>query len=317
LRVLLSSSQSELTPAEVGELAAIASTIANGWHEWAGPDPDDALLVGFFSAHDGYRELFEKSFADALKYPRYQAVVTIGPKSDSAVDLDLTSGREYVTQPLTLLVENMINDGLFYRRAIEALEPALLEVMDSASPPIIFSNGGGVGEVAKIVEARRLKANRTGVPDRLIVLVDSDAKYPTHITATVNEVQKACAAHRAILIVLEKRSIENYLSNRHLDEYLKASFSTDLETNVNFIKSLSHTQRDHFPIKNGFKTVPVGHEASVYSDVPDDDLLSRKLSRAMTFFLENPIGRFDSEDLRSRFATQEFQTIIEQIRKAL
>ncbi|WP_301217553.1 hypothetical protein [Agreia sp. PsM10] len=307
---------SGLTAGEVNDLAAITWTLIDGWHEWAGPDPDTDVLDAFFTAHVGFRELFEKSFADAQKYPKYESSITVGDGPAEAVDLSLSVGRLFLTQPLTLLVENMLNDGLFYRRGIAALSPDLVRTFDSASPPIVFSNGGGIEEVSKIVRSRRAKSLQTGVPDRLIVLVDGDSKYPSHVPTSVSDVRKECSAHGASAIVLEKRSIENYLSDRHLDEYLATFQSEDLERNVNFVKGMSQVQRDHFPMKNGFKHLPVGHEAAIYVGLSQDDLEHRKLGRAMAYFLDHPSGEFTLEDLRSVDAVHEFESIVDQIRKA-
>lgn len=267
-------------------LARIVASIGDGWHEWTGPDPDEAAFDPYFEQYRPHREFLRKSYTHALLYPleSTRTIVVVEPNSESpavgklgeVTCVALPAAAALVSEPLSVLVENESNDGAFYLRLVEIVDDELVGMFHETRPRIRFENGGGKTVVAALVRERARLALRRGVPVRVLVVADSDSRFPGHDERDTLALQQICEEVGAPLFVLQKRAIENYVTDRVLAEY--ASENVDLQPAIAFILALPPKARDHYPMKKGIPasggrpSLPDGPERALYDGVefPDD-----------------------------------------------
>jgi hypothetical protein len=329
VRVALSGSLG--TTETLDELARIVQAVGDGWHEWLAPDPDETALNLYFEQYRSHRELVQKSYARALLYPlESRRTIVVAEDADVAAPpparleeettLSVAAAAILLTQPLAVLVENEINDGAFFSRLIEIIDHELVELFRESRPPIRFENGGGKTVATSLVGHRADAAGSAGIPLRLLVLADSDSHYPGHNRKDTNELREACREAGASLFVLEKRAIENYVTDPVLSEY--AAENADIEPSVAFILSLPSTARDHYPIKKGVPSVegkvelPEGPEKRIYDGVEFPGEFRPKVSRAANRFVTSTLVHTQA-DLDHRNCMTEVRAIARWMREEL
>lgn len=301
-------------------ITRIIGTIADVWHEWADPSPDDKVFAAYFDKHPQYGELALKSFSQAVAYSNSNArtvVITAGV-DQADVDTDcysLNKALDYLAQPLRILVENEVADGHFYLRYIEVVDPTLASLFKEARPSIMFDQGGGNMEVAKLVENRVARAAKSKLRARLAVIADGDSKYPGHQPADTLRLTKVCEDRNVPIHTTRKRSLENYLP----DEIFEAVVQLDsnLLISVEFILALGPEQRDHYPIKSGLSEKLSDGERSLYADVPIPASVKPRVSRIEEFFRTKFQRELKLDHLTARRCFEEFRHIAEFIRKEL
>lgn len=308
-------------PGDFELLARLIYTIEDGWHDWHSPDPEDPALSEYFTRHPTHRELLSKSYLQANAYGTRtcRIVRIVGESSDTYDDNDTFALRQavlYLTQVLNLLVENKINDGTFFIRFIESIDPDLTELFRLPNPPIQFEHGGGKAEILKLVKQGLEWSNHISPRPRRVVLVDSDARFPGHVTKETAELIENCGQDSIPLIVLRKRSIENYVPNRVLHEY--AAIYPDVAPTVAFLISLTSEQRDHYPIKSGLGNIQNDQEKVLYRAVlfPSGNS-APKLPRLIEFFLETSAAPCVEADLVGRDCHHELCNAVTVLRKEL
>ena len=221
-------------------------------------------------------------------------------------------------------MENKINDGDFLRAVLRVVDPDLVALIDTADPPLQFQHGGGKAEILKLLRDRITRTAATGIPPRLVILVDSDARFPQHVTAETRQLLNDGARSQVPVMVLEKRSIENYVPDRTLEHY--ATGSPGVRSSVDFIVGLRADQRDHYPIKSGLlpydaagSPVPPRSEQEdkLYQDVDFPASPAAKLPRLTEFFLRHWKSSVNAADLSARDCLGEFSRIAASLRKEL
>jgi len=305
-----------LTAEDARDLDAILVSVVDGWHTWAAPSASDESLAPYFASRTDKRELVEKSLTSTA----YDHM----PRKTLSVESDLVGGNAmslseasiYLRQRLKILVENSISDSEFLIRGFRVTNPLLADKLSEPNPPAEFLHAGGKSEAVNIISARSLGARMRGVQDRLVVIVDSDAKYPGHVDSVTNAVSQVCSAESVKFAILKKRAIENYASDRMIDDYVQAS--PEAKDAGIFVKSLTRVQRDHYPMKKSFSAgaVLTQQETALYSDVGDAAVVKNRLSNAMKHFLAN-MTEFTRDDLASRFAVDEFSELADLIEEEL
>ena len=321
---------SAVGPESFDALARIVQAVGDGWHEWVQPDPADAALDNYFAVYQPHRELVEKSYTRATLYPlESRRTIVIVSDDDIAqppprklaekTQISLAAAAIVLTQPLGLLVENEINDGAFLRRLLEIVDRPLIDLFLEPRARIRFDNGGGKTVALSLVESRAEDAAARGIPLRLLLLTDSDARYPGHVDKDTKKLQEACAEYGASLFVLQKRAIENYVTDAVFEQC--AETNPDVAPTSGFILSLPPFARDHYPIKKGLPAVDgkvdiaEGPEKRMYDDV-EFPSYRPKLPGIASRFVCSTI-RHTSADLEQRSCLSEVETIARWIREEL
>jgi hypothetical protein len=330
VNVRLGLSASLRDPESLNTLSRIGQAVGDGWHEWLEPDPDDPRLAHYFDNHPVHREFMLKSFTRALLYPlesrRTIAIVEDedagSPSPTLGTDTTLALGPASIvlTAPLPVLVENEITDGGFLLRLLAVVDEPLVSRFTEPRPPLRFEHAGGKAEACKLVAHRAHQATHAGVPLRLLVLADSDSRWPGHSDHDTHTLTNACEAAGAMLHVLQKRSIENYLSDRVLRDY--AAACPDVVASVEFLTSLPPVARDHYPIKHGPKMADgqplfLSHqEAALYEGLTFPTAYSPKLPGLSRHVLSSQ-ATLTIDDTQDRACTIEATALARWIREEL
>lgn len=327
LRIELKASLS--SPVALDALSRIVQAIGDGWHDWLGPDPDDGDLDAYFTQYRLHRELISKAYTRAMAYPLKSKRTVVVAEDDFAetpaaleieTTLTLRAAAIVLTQALPVLVENGINDGAFFRCLIEIVDDELAQLFAEPRPRIRFEHGGGKAEARRIVAHRAQLAQSSGVPLRLLVLVDSDAHWHGHREKETEDLRKVCAETGASLHVLKKRTIENYVTDRVLRDY--ADENADIALSVAFVVALPSKARDHYPIKKG---VPVikgkpnlaeGPEKQMYDGITFPAGYGPKLPHAAARFVNSGLTHTEG-DLDCRACLDEVRAIAHWMREEL
>jgi len=301
-------------------LDRVIYAIQDHGHQFSAPSgllPEE--LGSYFNAYPIHRELLEKELVqDAYRSHHIRTLTVCDAPAMTAwpvteeVELIAENAARYLAEPLTLLVENELDDGDLYKLMLSSVDARLGRDF-WVTRMVTFAHAGGKGEVPKLVLRRYAESLERGYPRRLIAIVDGDRKYPGHVGDN-GPVRGACSITRFGFHALEKRAIENYLSDRTLLAY--AQRAPEVTPAVSFFLGLSREQRDHHPIKRAFeqkKLVAMGaEEAALYSGVKDGDLLSMSLGQLVRSYLSHD-PEMSLHDLTSRYADVEMRTLAEQI----
>ena len=180
--------------------------------------------------------------------------VLIGSPCDAVVAAKLA------LSPLIILVEDREADGVLLEIAIENLASMELSRLFSRGAKAVprawdIQTAGGIGSIPQRIERILIEAAENSVPVRLVVICDSDARWPgdsSHGSVlALRNVVSACAAAGIPLHVLKKRAAENYVPDEVFAGAANGPEGTATATKVNALFRRTRAQRDHFPLKDG------------------------------------------------------------------
>ena len=179
-------------------------------------------------------------------------------------------------EPLCILVENRISDGLFVERVVKELDKSLHDLWKRRGNPVRIDSVGGKGQMRQEVERRT--SDKPYRP-RLVAIVDSDRKSPdADPSRDARRLCRTCEQQALPCWILAKREAENYLPRVLL--LARQDTSEDHERRVDAWDRLNDDQKNFFDVKSGLPNKP--------SDVECD--LFRELSPADRKILSNGFG---------------------------
>jgi len=274
------------------DLDRILYTVDDGWHLWEVEDPGTVEASTWFEQAGrrqvALRELLEESAERSVwESPRGpHALLVVVAERAGPRDWELEPGvaRRALAEPLWILVENRRSDGAFFGAVFEALGgDALRRLCQCSPPPLRYDSPGGNQGLVPLIDHYLDDPAWAGIPRRLLVLTDSDALHPGELSNEAKRIAEHCEARGVACQVLAKRSIEHYLPQETFDAWAAELGNVAARARVEALGRLSDPQRDHFPMKKGFKgaQIPEGQE-SLYRDVhsADRELLSRGFGNA-------------------------------------
>lgn len=247
---------------------------------------------------------------------------------NSRNDIEVAAKSAY--SPLIILVEDCEADGILIDLIARKLgSPELLEFwrQTAAITPraYVFQTSGGLGAMPVRVGRAVTDAQQEGRPPRIIVICDSDRRWPgdngSPSQRSLDELAAVCGQHNASLHVLRKRSAENYVP----DEVFKAwrDDPNRLNNKHRFEAFLRRTaaQRDHFPIKDGISTAEIAEctREQLYSTAEAVDLLLLqerlfpKRPRVLKRLLESNEADFTTQGLKRRDGSSELSGLLDLI----
>jgi hypothetical protein len=192
-------------------------------------------------------------------------------------------------------------------------------------PPLRYDSAGGNGELKKLVDLYLHDDAWAGIPRRIVVFTDSDAKVTGRPSQSAREVEKYCRDNNVPCLVLSKRAIENYIPDAALEAWVNRPGCNDLVPRFEALKRLTRVQRDHYPLKEGFgQTRKDGKplsadERAFYQGVQEDDMLTldegftTKLVNCMRDHTapERPASSITVESLRARDRNGELERLVD------
>ena len=167
-----------------------------------------------------------------------------------------------------IFVENARYDRSFFFTMLDPQHRPLVQWLENADR-LIFANGGGIGELRKLVE-RELAGN----PGRIFkawVLFDSDAVAPGAVSAEAQALIDVCTKLGVRYTCLQRRAIENYLPKGTLYDWvfgLKRGLQKAPRKTVDAYWAMNDSQRFHYHLKDGFPPAPTAAELALYASVP-------------------------------------------------
>lgn len=154
----------------------------------------------------------------------------------------------YLLQPLSLLVENSVNDAHFLRALFKAY--ATKDGLKTAEEQneLQFVNAGGCTNVERFIKSQVAHYKGKSKFLRYWVLLDGDKRYPADVVIKYDKVEAKLQDWNVEYHILNKRSMENYMPDNVI-ESMRDKNNADW---INAYMSLSREQKDYFNIVGGF-----------------------------------------------------------------
>lgn len=212
-----------------------------------------------------------------------QCIVVINVR-DPSTELPIDIAVEWLRTPVKVVVENERSDGGFLQAIIKTLGGRAVR-RAAGNGLWEVQHAGGINDVPNCIDTLLAKYSR---PLRIFTFVDSEGRVPGEVRASAERVREHCTARKIPFWILSKREIENYLPDKIL-----ANIS-NRQSVWEAVSKLSPSQRDHYPMKEGFKShgngarVPEDQRA-LFDGLPDD-------------VLKGLVGGF-GDDVAAHFAT--------------
>ena len=235
-------------------LDRILSKIEDGWHVWDTADqPDSGEMEATTWIRDPgrqgdrVREMLVASIRrSAWSLAPHGRSIRVTAHPCTPDELTPEDALRPAEEPLCILVENRISDGLFVERIVEELDESLHDLWKRRGNPVRIDSVGGKGQMRQEVERRT-----TGQPyrPRLVTIVDSDRKSPDDDPSwTAQQLCHACEEHNLPCWILAKREAENYLPRTLL---ARQDAGEDHERRVDAWDRLNDDQKNFFDMKRG------------------------------------------------------------------
>jgi len=289
-------------------LDQILYEIERGAHEWHIDDVDIIEQSNWLcSCRASARTLFEK--AAMLTSPKggnrlHRMLLTVGVDAPPA-SLSAAKAVQFLRTPLTILMENRFTDGAFLDAVLSTLAaPEVMRLKDELNA-LVYDGPGGNGELKKAVDDFRLKAQRSGLPLRVVVFTDSDCRTIGDISEQAKAVADTCRDCGIPCVVLRKRAIENYVPDEVIREWQSDPDQTNATPRIAALLRLTPEQRDFFPMKKGLSKNLTPEEVDLYKSgarhpplsVEDESVLQRGFGKEFVhiLFLKDANGDFDRD----------------------
>ncbi|MFC3999033.1 hypothetical protein ACFOVU_24155 [Nocardiopsis sediminis] len=224
-------------------------------HEWV-ISPLDVDTVSNFFDRNLSAPLAQTYSAIVKKASR--AGYTWAPVEDRRPVLRVARGTleedvEDLRRPAVLVVENRKYDWMFISAVAKLLGMEDILRAEDANLLDVRNGGGADGAVSEAVDQVR-RFTRT---KRVVLVIDSDRYRPGERTKNHTRAESVADAG-GYAHVLEFRELENYVPNRVLARQARRRGHAHMSTRLQALKKLTHVQRAHFDMKNGFKEQQAG-----------------------------------------------------------
>ena len=308
-------------------LDEILGSVEDGWHVWEIDNPDVIESSRWFEgARQHIHTLFEKATM-ATHYPRqgliHSRLWVVCLRNLEKGSLFPDQAAIFFRRPLSVHVENMFTDGTFVKAVLETLAPPKLKTFleQCKGEPLKFVHGGGNGELKKIVEAHIAEASESGVPLRMIVITDSDARFPGDISTKANEIAELCRQESIDFVVLKKRAIENYIPDEVLLGWVDEPQNKIAKPRIEALCQLTADQRNHLQLKDRFpKEFNTEEERTLFEKIEPSSvtlLQERGLGKKAVELLNTHRSYATPEAFRSRDGNNELDRLVEMIAQSL
>ncbi|HWN69820.1 MAG TPA: hypothetical protein VNM90_19395 [Haliangium sp.] len=175
--------------------------------------------------------------------------------------LPLEDALRLARRPLVVLVEDLLNDGMFLRAiASEKYWPRFGEAV--RNDWINVAHGGGIESIERRVTEIMVTEGQAGQPDaclRMWIMFDSDAIDPRAPSKSSERLKRKCEESKKPIRYhqLKRRAIENYLPRQALDNYTREAFPGGKERSGRQVfkayYAMEPLQRHHYNLKEGFQ----------------------------------------------------------------
>ena len=256
-------------------LDRILHRIEDGWHVWDTADPPDPGEMEATTwirdpgrQGDRVREMLVASIQrSAWSLAPHGRSIRVTAHPCTPDELTPEDALRLAEEPLCILVENRISDGLFVERIVEELDESLHTLWNRPGKPVRIDSVGGQGQMPQEVEHRT-----SGKPyrPRLVAIVDSDRKSPDDDSSPdARRLRRACEKWDLPCWILAKREAENYLPRILL--LARQDTGEDHERRVDAWDRLNDDQKNFFDMKNGLPNAPSDVERDLFGELSPAD----------------------------------------------
>lgn len=231
------------------DISYLIQTIA--WHRHIITfDPNIAQLPHWIESKD--RELLEESFVASIigNRPRPHCDVVTDAYASTVTTAKIFSVREaieYVSAPLTIILEHSNNDSLMILKMLESYtKDAAHAYYDKR---LEFGHAGGCSSIKSVISEKLRQNGERSKMLRYFVIVDGDKRFHGQVITKYDNLKTFLQIHNIPYHILEKRCMENYLPCEAFP------YATNKEHSkwINAFKALTPQQRDFFNISGGLK----------------------------------------------------------------
>lgn len=244
------------------------------------------------------------------------------------------AARKLACNPLVVLLEDEEADGWFLGQVIAHMGGGLAKLWAwcvAATPAAIDVRSASLDLMPVRIRKLKARADDQGRPPRLVVIHDSDRRWPTDKSSqkSWDAVAEAYADQPQVLPTaggtqepqcLKKRAIENYIPDGVFESIKAATLIQKWRDAVDALLALAPTQRDHFPMKKALKQEERDHslyDGANLAPLLNNDLFPKR-PRPMVFLQESGhAGAITARGLRLRDGQGEWDDLLQHIADAL
>lgn len=223
---------------------------------------------------------------------------------------DASKVAQFWELPTILIVEDADSDGAWTMLITRKLRPRLFRFMTGRYVGLEIRHAGGIDRIPRELEriSRHYREARPAelLPLRVLALADSDAKTPGNPSDAARRVEEAAQTSGSIAHILQKRTIENYMPDNSLYEYV--SRHPDRREAVAFITRLTGPARDHYPLKEGLSERELDETGSMY---PQGTPVRLGMGNFIRDFLNDFSIRVEAQSLRERDGVNELDRVLD------
>lgn len=196
---------------------------------------------------------------------------------------------DLVARPASIWLENGRNDRRFLLASMPEDQRTMFLKWER-DRVISFENGGGLGEMRKLMEEQDARGMLDARADR--ALFDSDAEAPGHRSRDAVLMTTFCRSRGIAHHCLDRRAIENYLPRAALWWWANTGGRRDIKSErrakVEAYSRLNDRQRWHFHLKSGWVAQPSQQVIALYADVAqnDRDILQNGVDRDLALLYD-------------------------------
>lgn len=208
---------------------------------------------GFNQLSQVDKDILEQQFNAQVQAVEQIPNIEVSEKKENSY-FSIDEAIRYLNQPVSIILENNLNDGFFLRAIFKYIDKDKLLLKHYDNGWLQIENAGGCANVDNFIEGKALSFETLPKNKykylRCIVVLDSDRNYPTE--PLKNEYNILIAKYLPLEIyihILEKRSMENYLPIE-VYPYLEGPIAKRF---INAFTSLTPTQIDFYDIRFGFE----------------------------------------------------------------
>lgn len=122
----------------------------------------------------------------------------------------VSEGIKYLLQPLSIIVENSLNDAHFVRAIMRCYDSSGMLIKHDKEQWLQFENAGGCSNIVNYIQSRIDHCGKVKFL-RCFVLVDGDKHYPTENVKKYDKLTQKLNNWNIGYHILEKRCMENYV----------------------------------------------------------------------------------------------------------
>lgn len=191
-------------------------------------------------------EGLDATINESLKTDRL--VKADGAKYSKEPIYNAKEGYAFLSSPVSIWVENSLNDSFFVRAIIRCLRPDIPLDNWIYWNWLSFENAGGCSNAQHVLEEKLIEKTGKSKMLRCFILLDSDKTWPDEVITKYDQFIEFCNQYGFVCHILHKRAMENYMPEAVFDEFR----SNITNSWINAYLYLSPEQKDYFNIAEGF-----------------------------------------------------------------